>query len=130
MYTAVSTKVVQTKRKSVRNNTERYSGKNPIYWVFLRLPFGILAYAFTLFWTTFVETAVYSMSHTEAFECTGPHKEEIQFYDFLSLLDLSLWRCTCQTSLSVRTHHLFSTAISQKSLKTVHISSKFINTNY
>ena len=31
-----------------------------IYLVFPRLPFGIVAYAFTLFWTTFVETAVYS----------------------------------------------------------------------
>ena len=29
-----------------------------IYWVFPRLPFGIVAYVFTLFWTTFVETAV------------------------------------------------------------------------
>ena len=26
-----------------------------IYWVFPRLLFGIVAYAFTLFWTTFVE---------------------------------------------------------------------------
>ena len=30
-----------------------------IYWVFLKLPFGIVAYAFTLCWTTIVETAVY-----------------------------------------------------------------------
>ena len=30
-----------------------------IYWVFPRPPFGIVAYAFMLFWTTFVETAVY-----------------------------------------------------------------------
>ena len=32
-----------------------------IYLVFPRLPFGIVAYAFTLFWTTFVETAVYKL---------------------------------------------------------------------
>ena len=31
-----------------------------IYWVFLRLPFGIVAYAFTVFWTNFVEIAVYT----------------------------------------------------------------------
>ena len=30
-----------------------------IYWVFSRLPLGIVAYDFTLFWTTFVETVVY-----------------------------------------------------------------------
>ena len=33
-----------------------------IYWVFPRLPFGIVAYAFTLFWTTFVETAVFVLT--------------------------------------------------------------------
>ena len=29
-----------------------------VYWVFPRLPFAIVAYAFTLFWTNFAETAV------------------------------------------------------------------------
>ena len=31
-----------------------------IYWAFLRLPFGIIAYTISLFRTTFVETAVYT----------------------------------------------------------------------
>ena len=35
-----------------------------IYQVFPRLPFGIVAYAFTLFWTTFVNTAVNSITIT------------------------------------------------------------------
>ena len=93
-HTAVSMKVVQEKRKSVRDNVKGSLGttikaQNPqsldriqrlemagkmdsellfIYLVFRRLPFGIDAYAFTLFWMTFVETAVYAYGKTQIFK--------------------------------------------------------------
>ena len=39
-----------------------------------RLPFGIVAYAFTLFWTTFVETAVYNFVRNVFLHDQGENK--------------------------------------------------------
>ena len=76
LNTAVSTKVVQKNRtrqcrkvgwerpnkfqEKLKLRTYPYclGAFLEIYWVFPRPPFGIVAYAFTLFCTTFVETAI------------------------------------------------------------------------
>ena len=78
VYTAVSTKVVQKKRKSIRDNAERYSGKYPINFYKssdsimprelddetvnyhnTQFPSELSRKLQCFYWTTFLETAVF-----------------------------------------------------------------------
>ena len=49
------------KNNKMKLYSEKSYRENVYFGESVRLPFGIVAYAFTLFWTTFVETAVYNL---------------------------------------------------------------------